>query len=159
MMINTISASHATNEVVVPGTSPVWLATNGLRCHAVAAGPADGRLVILLHGFPEFWFGWRHQIGPLAEAGLRVIAPDQRGYNLSDKPSGTSAYRLDTLADDVLALADALGRERFSVVGHDWGAVVAWHLAARNPERIARAVVLNGPHPATLWPYARGHPT
>ena len=123
------------------------LRTNGITLHAAAAGPAEGKLVILLHGFPEFWYGWRHQIAPLAASGLRILAPDQRGYNLSDKPAGIAAYRLDTLADDVIGLADALGREHFAVVGHDWGGVVAWRLAARNPERVTRAVILNAPHP------------
>ena len=135
------------------------LPTNGITLHAAVAGPPDGPLVILLHGFPEFWYGWRGQMAPLAEAGLRILAPDQRGYNLSDKPAGVAAYTLDRLADDVLGLADALGRERFLVVGHDWGGVVAWHLAGRNPERISRAVILNAPHPATLWRYARRHPS
>lgn len=97
---------------------------------AAIAGPADGPLAILLHGFPDFSYGWRRQIPALAAAGLRVAAPDQRGYNRSAKPAGIAAYGLDTLADDVLGLADALGAERFAVVGHDWGGVVAWHLAA-----------------------------
>jgi pimeloyl-ACP methyl ester carboxylesterase len=134
------------------------LPANGIVLHTVMAGPADGPLVILLHGFPEFWYGWRHQLGPLGVAGLRVAAPDQRGYNLSDKPAGIAAYRLDVLADDVLGLADALGHARFAVVGHDWGGVVAWHLAARNPERITRAAILNAPHPTTLRHYAARHP-
>src|ERR1043166_1005597 len=97
------------------------LPVNGIELHALAAGPADGPLVILLHGFPEFWHGWRRQIAPLAAAGLRVVAPDQRGYNLSDKPKGVATYRLDTLADDVLALADALGSRPFAGGGPDWG--------------------------------------
>ena len=146
---------------VVP-TIPVdflRLGANGIALHLAAAGPPDGPLVILLHGFPEFWYGWRHQIGPLAAAGLRILAPDQRGYNLSDKPAGIAAYTLDRLADDVLGLADSLGRERFAVVGHDWGGVVAWHLAGRNPERVTRAAILNAPHPATLRRYARRHPS
>jgi pimeloyl-ACP methyl ester carboxylesterase len=140
-------------------TENLRVAVNGIELHAVAAGPADGKLAILLHGFPEFSYGWRHQIPALAAAGLRIVAPDQRGYNRSDKPAGISAYKLDTLADDVLGLADALGRHHFAVVGHDWGGVVAWHLATRNPERIARAAILNAPHPATLWSYARSHPS
>jgi pimeloyl-ACP methyl ester carboxylesterase len=135
------------------------LVSNALEFPAVSAGPADGPLVILLHGFPEFSYGWRRQIPVLAEAGLRVAAPDQRGYSRSAKPAGIAAYMLDSLADDVLGLADALGRERFAVVGHDWGGVVAWHLAARNPERVTRAAILNAPHPATLRRYARAHPT
>ena len=134
------------------------LAANGVELQAAAAGPADGPLVLLLHGFPEFSYGWRRQMPALAAAGLRVVAPDQRGYNRSEKPAGIVAYRLDVLADDVLGLADALGRERFAVVGHDWGGVVAWHLAVRNPERISLAAILNAPHPATLWRHARSHP-
>ena len=140
------------------GVEGLRLRTNGVELDAVAAGLPEGRLVILLHGFPEFWYGWRRQIAPLAAAGLRVLVPDQRGYNRSSKPPGRRSYALDTLADDVLGLASALGRERFAVVGHDWGGVVAWHLAARNPERIERAAILNAPHPATLQRYMRAHP-
>ena len=106
---------------------------NRISLHVVAAGPADGPVVILLHGFPEFWYGWRRQIGPLAAAGLRVLVPDQRGYNLSDKPERVSAYGLDTLAADVISLADTVGREKVSLVGHDWGGIVAWWTALRHP--------------------------
>lgn len=123
---------------------------NGVSLHVAQAGPEDGSLVILLHGFPEFWFGWRDQIGPLAAAGNRVLVPDQRGYDLSGKPKGVDAYRLDLLAEDIFALADAVGRERFSVVGHDWGAAVAWWMATRRPSRLDRLVCLNAPHPA-IW--------
>jgi pimeloyl-ACP methyl ester carboxylesterase len=140
-------------------TQSLRVAVNGIELDVVAAGPPDGPLAILLHGFPEFSYGWRHQIPALAAAGLRVVAPDQRGYNRSDKPAGTAAYKLDTLADDVLGLAKALGHERFVVVGHDWGGVVAWHLAARNSERISRAAILNAPHPGTMRRYARSHPS
>ena len=121
--------------------------TNGLHLHVVQCGPAAGPLVVLLHGFPEFWYGWRHQIAALAEAGYRVWAPDQRGYNLSDKPRRVRDYTIDTLAADVLGLLDAAGRPTAAVVGHDWGAAVAWHLAAQHPDRIQRVVVLNVPHP------------
>ncbi len=141
------------------GVRGLRLRANGVGLHAAAAGPEDGPLVVVLHGFPEFWWGWRRQIGPLAAAGLRVVAPDQRGYGLSDKPPGVRAYDLDALADDVLGLADALGRERFAVVGHDWGAVLAWHLAARDPGRVERAAVLNGPHPAAWRAHAAAHPS
>src|SRR3954470_24979580 len=143
----------------VPGSESLRLRTNAVHLHAVAAGPRDGPLVVLLHGFPEFWWGWRQQIGPLAKAGLRVVAPDQRGYNLSGKPKDIRSYGIDTLADDVLGLADALGRKHFAVVGHDWGAVLAWHLAASNPERVERAVVLNGPHPATMRAHTLRNPS
>ena len=122
----------------------------GVRLHVVEAGPEDGPLVVLLHGFPEFWYGWRRQIGPLARAGWRVWAPDQRGYNLSAAPPDVAAYDLDRLADDVLALLDAGGAERAPVVGHDWGAVVGWWLALRDPDRVERLAVLNVPHPAAF---------
>src|SRR5258708_27482170 len=97
---------------------------NGVSLHMAQAGPADGPLVVLLHGFPEFWFEWRDYFEPLAQAGFRVVAPDQRGYNLSSKPQGAAAYRLDLLADDIFALAHALGRKTFRVVGHGWGSAV-----------------------------------
>ncbi len=124
-----------------------WVDGAGVRLHVVEAGPDDGPLVVLLHGFPEFWYGWRHQIPALARAGWRVWVPDQRGYNRSDAPAGVSAYDVDRLADDVEALIDAAGAERARVVGHDWGAVVAWWLALRAPERVERLAVLNVPHP------------
>jgi len=115
--------------------------------HAAVAGPPDGPLVILLHGFPEFWYSWRHQIGPLAGAGFRVVVPDQRGYNLTDK---TRPFDLATLAEDVLALTRACGRESFLLAGHDWGAAVAWVVAARHPDRVERLAILNVPHPAVM---------
>lgn len=132
------------------GAAARFVETNGVRLHVVEAGPQDGPLVILLHGFPEFWYGWRHQLAPLAEAGYRVVVPDQRGYNLSDKPRPVSAYRLDLLAADVEGLMRASGRERAHVVGHDWGAAVAWWLALRRPERVASLAVLNVPHPVVM---------
>ena len=142
----------------IAGVEAVRLRANGIGLHALTAGPADGPLVVLLHGFPEFAYGWRRQVGPLAAAGLRVVAPDQRGYGLSDKPDGLAAYTVGTLADDVLGLADALGRERFAVVGHDWGAAVAWHLASRNPGRVERAAVLNAVGVSVGLAYARTSP-
>lgn len=122
----------------------------GVRLHVAQAGPESGSPVLLLHGFPEFWWGWRRQIGPLAAAGHRVIAPDQRGYHLSDKPRGLSAYSLDRLAGDVSALLDALGLARAAVVGHDWGAAVAWWTALHFPERVERLAILNTPHPSAF---------
>jgi pimeloyl-ACP methyl ester carboxylesterase len=116
----------------------------------VEAGPADGPLVVLLHGFPEFWYGWRRQIGPLAEAGYRVLVPDQRGYNTSDKPGSVADYRIELLAADVLALIHEAGRDRATVVGHDWGAAVAWWLGSHHPERLERLAILNVPHPFVM---------
>jgi epoxide hydrolase 4 len=117
-----------------------------VRLHLVEAG--SGPLVVLLHGFPEFWYTWRHQIPALADAGFRVVAPDMRGYNLSDKPRGLEAYSGEALAGDVRALVDALGEERAHVVGHDWGAQVAWETAMRHADVVERLAILNVPHPA-----------
>jgi pimeloyl-ACP methyl ester carboxylesterase len=118
--------------------------------HAVAAGPRDSPVVILLHGFPEFWYGWHRQIEPLAAAGFRVIVPDQRGYNLSSKPAGVAAYALTELVSDVIAIADQLGQKKIFLAGHDWGAAVAWSAAILHPQRIAKLVVLNVPHPSVM---------
>nr|WP_229428487.1 alpha/beta hydrolase [Microvirga pudoricolor] len=142
----------------VPATE-TWKEVNGLRLHCIEAGPESGPLVVLLHGFPEFWWGWRKQIGPLAEAGFRVVVPDQRGYNLSDKPSERSAYALDPLAEDVAALAEACGRQAFRLVGHDWGGIVAWWAATRFPDQVERLVILNAPHPGVAGPFVRTHPS
>ena len=114
------------------------------------AGPADGPLVILLHGFPEYWAGWKGQIGPLAESGFRVVAPDQRGYNLSDKPRRASHYNLDLLAGDIANLIAEQGRERACVVGHDWGGVVAWWLGLRHADKLEKLAILNVPHPDVM---------
>jgi pimeloyl-ACP methyl ester carboxylesterase len=133
----------------LPGES-TYVETNGVRLHARVAGPADGPLVLLLHGFPEFWYGWRRQIEPLAEAGFRVVVPDQRGYNLSEKPSERSAYAIDRLVDDVAGVVDWMDRDSASVVGHDWGAMVAWCLAGDAPDCVDRLGILNVPHPGAF---------
>ena len=126
------------------------IATNGIKLHVVEAGPKSGVPVVLLHGFPEFWYGWRKQIPALVEAGCRVIVPDQRGYNLSDKPKGVKSYSVFTLVKDIIGLIDALGYEKVNLVGHDWGAVVAWALAILHPERLHRLSIMNVPHPAVM---------
>jgi pimeloyl-ACP methyl ester carboxylesterase len=131
-------------------------ACNGVTLNVAEAGPETGPLIILLHGFPEFWFGWRNQIGALAAAGYRVVAPDQRGYNLSDKPAGVASYDLDQLAADVVALAAHYTDAPFNLVGHDWGAVAAWWTATRTPEKLRKLAVLNCPHPA-VWRAAMEH--
>ncbi|MDX2163292.1 MAG: alpha/beta hydrolase [bacterium] len=124
--------------------------TNGVTLHVVQAGPKDGEPVILLHGFPEFWYGWHKQIDALAQAGFRVTAPDQRGYNLSSKPSAVEAYRVRELVADIIGLIDVLGYETVNLVGHDWGGVVAWTLAMRHPERFKKLGILNIPHPSVF---------
>ncbi len=132
--------------------------TNHLTLHVAAAGPETSPLILLLHGFPEFWYGWRRQLPALASAGFRVWAPDQRGYNQSDKPVGVEKYRIELLAEDVLGLIDAAGRRRAFLVGHDWGAAVAWHLAASHPERIDRMAAINVPHPQVMARHLRRSP-
>ena len=126
--------------------------------HAVAAGPKDGPVVLLLHGFPEFSYGWRRQIEPLVAAGFRVIVPDQRGYNLSSKPSGVAAYVLTELVSDVIAIADQLGQEKIFLAGHDWGAAVAWSAALLHRQRIAKLAVLNVPHPSVMRKFLSTRP-
>ena len=121
--------------------------TNGIRLHVVAAGPADGPPVVLLHGFPEFWAAWEGQIAPLARAGFRVLVPDQRGHNASDKPADLEAYRLEELENDIVGLLDALGHESAFLAGHDLGARVSWHLLIFHPDRFRRAVIFNSGHP------------
>jgi pimeloyl-ACP methyl ester carboxylesterase len=121
-----------------------FVRVNGVRLHLVAEGPESGPLALLLHGFPQFWYGWRHQIQALAARGLRVVAPDLRGYNLSDKPGGVAPYDLDELARDVAELIPALGRERAAVVGHDWGALIAWHVAVQHPACVEKLVSIDG---------------
>jgi pimeloyl-ACP methyl ester carboxylesterase len=120
------------------------------RLHYVEAGPADGPAVVLLHGFPDFWYSWRHQIPALAAAGLRVIAPDMRGYNLSSKPAEVSAYEPRRLAGDIRELIRERGAERACVAGHDWGAAIAWALAMAHPEVVERLAILNVPHPRRM---------
>ncbi|GAB6880456.1 alpha/beta hydrolase [Halorubrum gandharaense] len=133
----------------VPGTSRV-VETNGVRLHVVEAGPEDGKLLILLHGFPEFWYGWHEVVAPLANAGFRVVVPDQRGYNLSEKPAGVQEYRIDELARDVVGIIDAYNRETAAVAGHDWGAAVGWWLALHHPDRLSEFVAVNVPHPSVF---------
>jgi pimeloyl-ACP methyl ester carboxylesterase len=124
-----------------------------VRLHYVEAG--EGPLVVLLHGFPQFWYMWRFQIPALVEAGFRVVAPDMRGYNLSGKPPEVSDYQVELLARDVGYLIEGCGVRTATVVGHDWGAAVAWLVAMLYPERVERLAILNVPHPVRflrgLW--------
>jgi len=123
------------------------LNANGIGFHALADGPADGRLVLCLHGFPELGRSWRHQLPALASAGYRAVAPDLRGYGETEL---RGPFDLPTLVEDVAALVAVLGRERAVVMGHDWGGAVAWSVAARRPSVVERLVVLNCPPPQNL---------
>ena len=119
-----------------------------VKLHYVEAG--EGPLVVLLHGFPEFWYGWRRQIQPLAAAGFRVVAPDMRGYNLSSRPDGVADYDTDKLTGDVRGLINELGAQSASLVGHDWGGTAAWFTAMHHPEVVDRLAILNAAHPRKL---------
>ncbi len=136
----------------------VTIQTNGVNLHVVLAGPQDGEPILLLHGFPEFWRGWLKQVTPLAGKGYRLIIPDQRGYNLSDAPKELSAYTLDELSKDVVGLLDHFRIEQVNLVGHDWGAAVAWTVAILYPQRIKKLGILNVPHPAVMFKFLRGSP-
>ncbi len=129
-----------------PGLRHRRLRGDGVELHAVEAG--EGPPVVLLHGFPEFWYSWRRQLWALAEAGFRAVAPDQRGYNTSGKPGEVEAYRVERLVADVAALVEREAGGRAHLVGHDWGGAVAWEVARRRPEVVDRLAILNAPHPA-----------
>lgn len=119
---------------------------NGLALHLAEAGPADGPVVLLLHGFPECWYSWRHQLRDLAAAGFHVVAPDQRGYGGSDAPEAIDDYTVLHLVGDAIGVLDAVGADRAVVVGHDWGAPVAWHTALLRPDRVRGVAALSVPH-------------
>jgi len=123
------------------------LAAGGYTFRALAEGPEDGRPVLLLHGFPQSAGEWRRQLSALAAAGYRAVAPDQRGYSPGARPAGVAAYAIDELVADVVAMCDELGADRVDVVGHDWGAIVAWVVAARHPDRVRSLTAVSVPHP------------
>lgn len=124
-----------------------FINANGIRFHYVEQG--SGELLILLHGFPEFWYGWRKQIDALSK-NYRVVALDMRGYNLSDKPASVSDYTIQTLAKDIQQIIFALGETQATIIGHDWGAAVAWAVASFHPEVVKKLVVINVPHPLEM---------
>ena len=131
---------------------------NGVRLHVVAAGDERDPLVVLLHGFPEFWYGWHNQIEALVEAGYRVLVPDQRGYNLSEKPDAVRAYRISECSRDIAALIETEGRDSAHVVGHDWGGMVGWDLGLRRPSRVDRLAIVNAPHPSVYLRHLYANP-
>ena len=130
---------------------------NGVNIHLAEAG--EGPLVLLCHGWPESWYSWRHQLGALAEAGYRAVAPDMRGYGETDRPEAIEAYTIFHLVGDMVGLLDALGADRAAIVGHDWGAPVAWHAALLRPDRFRAVAALSVPfrprgpaRPTTVMP-------
>jgi pimeloyl-ACP methyl ester carboxylesterase len=126
------------------------LAVGELAFEARADGPEDGELVLLLHGFPQTSFSWRYQLPVLAGAGYRAVAPDQRGYSPRARPADLTSYRAERYVEDVIGLADALGADRFHLVGHDFGGFVAWDVASLHPERLSTLSVVSTPHPAPM---------
>ncbi len=135
------------NHPVTRRVQDGYFENDGIRQHYVMLG--EGKLIVLIHGFPEFWYSWRHQIEALSKQ-YQVVAIDQRGFNDSGKPSSTEGYRVERLVEDVAALIKHLGREKAVIVGHDAGAWLAWHFAALHPELTERLVILSVPHPNAM---------
>lgn len=132
---------------------------NDVTLHVVAAGDPNNPLVVLLHGFPEFWYGWYEYIKPFVDAGYRVLVPDQRGYNRSEKPVGIRPYQITELTEDVVDLIATENRETAHIVGHDWGAAVGWDLALRHPDAVDRLGIINVPHPTVFEKHLRSNLT
>jgi pimeloyl-ACP methyl ester carboxylesterase len=127
-----------------------FVKTNGVNLHVLEAGPEDGPMIVFLHGFPDCCYAWRRHLSYFADKGYLAVAPDQRGYNLSDKPEGVDAYHLNQLAGDFLGLIESYGRREVFLVGHDLGGMVSWWTAAHYPEHIKRLVIMNCPHPSVI---------
>jgi pimeloyl-ACP methyl ester carboxylesterase len=142
------SAQDAKTESSEPLVGHGYANVNGIRLHYAESGSGDN-LVILLHGFPEFWYSWRHQLIALGE-NYHVVAPDMRGYNLSDKPARVEDYRIEVLVEDVVGLIQHFSARKAAIVAHDWGAGVAWAVAQKYPERVSKLAVLQVP-PAAVW--------
>jgi pimeloyl-ACP methyl ester carboxylesterase len=128
----------------------IVLESQGLRFNALSRGPADGELVLFLHGFPQFADAWLDTMGAVAGAGFQAVAVDQRGYSPCARPSEVADYAIERLISDVVGFADALGSKHFHVVGHDWGAMVAWEFAAAHPTQLLSVSALSTPHPGAL---------
>jgi pimeloyl-ACP methyl ester carboxylesterase len=139
---------HHSQGLWLSGLREGYAQVGDVRLHYVEAG--DGPLIVLLHGFPEFWYGWRLQIRPLAAAGFRVVAPDLRGYNLSSRPDDVAAYDVEKIAADISGLIHERGAESALLVGHDWGGTAAWVTAMNHPEVVDRLAILNAAHPRKL---------
>ncbi len=135
---------------VSPAFTHLEFDVNGLRFPAIAAGPEDGEVVLCLHGFPQFADSWDAVLRACAEAGFRAVAFDQRGYSTHARPSSTKDYAVPNLLSDVLSIANQLGAKRFHLVGHDWGGLLAWMLAAWHPDQVRTVAVLSTPHPDAL---------
>ncbi|NVM19663.1 MAG: alpha/beta hydrolase, partial [Candidatus Lokiarchaeota archaeon] len=128
---------------LVDDIEEVFVETNGIKLHTMIIG--EGPPLILLHGFPDFWYGWKSVI-PGLKNDYKLIIPDMRGYNLSDKPKGVDNYKIEILMDDIKGLIESLGLESVFLAGHDWGGVVAWAFAEKYPKLLRKVAILNAPH-------------
>jgi pimeloyl-ACP methyl ester carboxylesterase len=143
-----VGSAHAKNKEKTPVLKDQYVQVSGLRMHCVTAG--KGPLILFLHGFPEFWYEWKNQLTEFGKDHL-AVAPDLRGYNLSDKPNSEEQYRMSYLVDDVLSLADHFSHgKKFVLVAHDWGGAVAWAFAIAHPELLDKLVIVNAPHPGVF---------
>ncbi|MDY6958255.1 MAG: alpha/beta hydrolase [Halobacteriota archaeon] len=136
------------DSMVQEGLKHEYQETNGIKMHYVTKG--SGRLVVFLHGFPEFWYSWRHQLSAIGSEKIKAVAPDMRGYGKTDKPEGVENYKISILAQDILGLIRGLGEDKAVIVGHDWGGAVAWHFAQTLPEHTDKLIILNCPPPSVL---------
>lgn len=136
-----------------------YVETNGIKLHIIEDGPEDGACILFLHGFPEFWYSWSKHLSYFSAKGYRVMAPDQRGYNLSDKPKKVKDYKLEELVSDCVGLIKASKKETVTLVGHDWGGIVAWHVARQYPELIHKLVIINAPHEGAMLQHIREKPS
>jgi epoxide hydrolase 4 len=139
------SSATAADTDIYDQVKDGYAENGGVKIHYAELG--SGPAVVFIHGFPDFWYSWRHQMKTLADAGYRAVAIDQRGYNLSDKPEGVAAYAMPNLVGDVVAVIRSLGVEKATVVGHDWGGAVAWQVALNAPQVVDKLIILNLPHP------------
>jgi pimeloyl-ACP methyl ester carboxylesterase len=139
-------SDNANANANTPALTHEQVPTNGIELHVVSAGPADGKPVVLCHGFPELWYSWRHQITALADAGYRVLAPDLRGYGTSSAPKDVSAYGSDQLTGDLCGLLDHYGYEQAHFTGHDWGSMVVWEMGRLHPERVSSIYNMSVPY-------------
>ena len=135
----------------MPEIEHQFVGVDGLRLHCAVAGKPGAPLMLFLHGFPEFWAAWRGPMEYFAARGWLCVAPDLRGYNLSDKPEGVEPYKAKHLIADVLALGAHYSKGKFVLVAHDWGGAVAWATAIAHPQRLAKLVMINSPHPYLFW--------
>ncbi len=147
LLVGLVLACSMPVDAKAPKLKHDYAEVNGVRLHYVSAG--KGKVILFLHGFPEFWYEWRKQ---LAEFGgkNRTVAPDMRGYNLSAKPANLEAYQIPTLVEDIRALAEHLGAKKFTLVGHDWGGAIAWVFAATHPQYLEKLIIINAPHPGVF---------